>query len=84
MLLEVPIPESLRDSLQRCVRDLGLAAREGVAVEGYRQGALSLAQVRELLGLPTRWEAQNFLASMGAWPSYDEAGLAAELAPLPS
>ncbi|MBL9179995.1 MAG: UPF0175 family protein [Verrucomicrobiaceae bacterium] len=84
MLLEIHIPDSLRDSLQRGVPDLTHAALEGVAVEGYRNGALSMAQVRELLGLPSRWEAQNFLASRGAWPSYDEAAVASELAPLPS
>ncbi len=84
MLLEVLIPESLRDSLQRGVPDLSHAALEGVAVEGYRKGALSLAQVRELLGLTSRWEAQYFLSSMGAWPSYDEAAMVSELAPLPS
>lgn len=84
MLLEVPIPESLRSSLERGVPDLCHAALEGVAVMGYRSGALSLAQVRELMGLSNRWEAQDFLATMGAWPSYDESAMMAELAPLPS
>jgi hypothetical protein len=82
MILDVPIPESLRDSLERGLPDLGRAALEGVAVKGYRSGTLSLAQVRELLGLSSRWDAQDFLASMGAWPSYDDRSAEAELAML--
>lgn len=84
MILEVPIPESLCDSLERGMPDMGRAALEGVAVRGYRCGMLSLAQVRELLGLPSRWEAQDFLAGMGAWPSYGDQSVEAELAPLPA
>lgn len=82
MRLEIHIPDSLHDSLQRGVPDLSRAALEGVAVEGYRLGALSMAQVRELLGFSSRWEAQDFLASRGAWPSYDETTMVSELAPL--
>ena len=84
MRLEISIPESLRDSLQRGLPDLNHAAFEGLAAESYRQGALSLAQVREMLGLPSRWEAQEFLSARGAWPSYDETAMESELAPLVS
>lgn len=84
MLLEISIPESLCHSLKRGLPDLNHAALEGLAVESYRRGALSLAQVREMLGLPTRWEAQEFLSDRGAWPSYDETAMESELAPLAS
>ncbi len=84
MLIDLPIPQSIGDSLESRLPSLSRAALEGVAVEGYRHGALSLAQVRELLGFPSRWEAQEFLASFGSWPGYEADELAAELAPLPA
>jgi hypothetical protein len=31
-----------------------------MAIDGFRQGLLNLAQVRRLLGFATRWEAQEF------------------------
>lgn len=84
MTLELAISASLSESLRSKLPDLGHAALEGLALEGYRQGALSLAQVRELLGFSSRWEAQEFLSSFGSWPDYDPATLAAEFAPLPA
>ena len=82
MTLELPIPASLSETLRSQLTDLPRAALEGLALEGYRQGVLSLAQVRELLGLPSRWAAQEFLAAFGCWPDYDAAEMDAELGPL--
>lgn len=82
MTLELTIPPALCETLRRRLPSLDRAALEGLALEGYRHGALSLAQVRELLGFATRWEAQDFLASFGSWPDYDPETLAAELSPL--
>jgi hypothetical protein len=53
MRLDLQIPKSLLAPLQESQRDLETAALEGLALEGYRRGVLSLAQVRELLGLPS-------------------------------
>lgn len=39
--------------------------KENLAVEGYQQGLLSLAQVRRLLGFQIRWNAQLFLGRRG-------------------
>ena len=44
---------------------MSLRLRENLALDGYRQGLLSLAQVRRLMGFATRWEAQQFLGSHG-------------------
>lgn len=84
MILELPISASLSEALRSKLPNLNRAALEGVALEGYRQGVLSLADVRELLGFSSRWEAQDFLASFGSWPDYDPATVATELAPLQS
>jgi Uncharacterised protein family (UPF0175) len=83
MRLDLPIPPPLLAALQDHLPDLAGAALEGLALEGYRHGVLSLAQVRELLGLSSRWEAQDFLASFGTWPDYAPETLSSELDPLP-
>lgn len=82
MTLDLPISPALAESLRRRLPSLDRAALEGLALEGYRHGALSLAQVGEILGLTSRWEAQDFLASFGSWPDYDPDTLSAELAPI--
>lgn len=82
MILELPIPAALSETLRHELADLPKAALEGLALEGYRQGILSLAQVRELLGLSSRWEAQEFLASFGCWPDYAADSVASEFEPL--
>ena len=82
MTIELAIPPALIETLRQRLPSLDRAALEGLALEGYRHGALSLAQVRELLGFASRWEAQEFLASFGSWPDYDPETLAAELSPL--
>jgi hypothetical protein len=42
-------------------------ALEAFAVEGYRSGALTAPQVRELLGFETRYELDGFLKAHGVW-----------------
>jgi Uncharacterised protein family (UPF0175) len=79
MTLTIPIPIALTQLLQQAVPDLNHAALEGIAVQGYRRGALSLADVRELLGFASRWDAQDFLAAAGAWPSYTDKDVQIEL-----
>lgn len=83
MRLDLQIPQSLLATLQDSLPDLETAALEGLALEGYRRGVLSLAQVRELLGLSSRWEAQEFLAAFGMWPDYAADTISSELEPLP-
>jgi Uncharacterised protein family (UPF0175) len=79
MTLELPLSPALSATLADRRLHLDRAALEGIALHGYRQGALSLAQVRELLGFATRWEAEAFLSSFGMWPDYDEVSFEAEL-----
>ena len=82
MTLDLPVPAALSETLRTRFADLPKAALEGVALEGYRHGILSLAQVRELLDLPSRWAAQEFLEKFGCWPDYDPATMQAELSSL--
>ena len=59
------MPDDVRSALESRWGDLSRRLTERVALDGYQQGLLSLAQVRRLLGFATRWEAQEFLGSRG-------------------
>lgn len=65
MPVSIEVPDDIHAALESRWGDLSLHVRESLAVEGYRQQVLSLAQVRRLLGLATRWEAQVFLGQHG-------------------
>ena len=52
-------------------QDMSRAALEAFAAESYAREILSLEQVRELLALPSRWEAQDFLLKHGVWWGLD-------------
>lgn len=61
MSLSIDVPVDVQSALECHWGDLGRHVREQLAVDGYRERLLSLAQVRRLLGFSTRWEAQQFL-----------------------
>lgn len=65
MALSIEMPDDVRSALEQRWGDLSRRLTEDLAIDGYRQGLLSLSQVRRLLGLKTRWEAQHFLGSHG-------------------
>ena len=67
--LSIDMPEDVRSALEERWGNLSRRLTGNLALDGYRQGLLSLAQVR-LLGLATRWEAQQFLGSHGI-PVFD-------------
>jgi hypothetical protein len=74
MKVTVEIPDALSADLGEGFADLGLAALEALAAEAYERDVLSLEQVRQMLGLSSRWEAQEVLSLHGVWPgtSLDE------------
>jgi hypothetical protein len=41
---------------------------EALAAEAYAKDVLSLEQVRKMLGLESRWGAQELLRCHGVWP----------------
>ena len=53
---------------------------EEFALEGFKSGQLTIAQVRRILGLETRTQAHEFLAAHSiSWVDYDEADIQREL-----
>jgi hypothetical protein len=68
MTLTMTIPDDLSSDLNAGFQNLGRTALEALAAEAYEKDVLSLEQIRRLLGLSTRWEAQDVLCSHGVWP----------------
>jgi predicted HTH domain antitoxin len=56
------------------------AALESLALEGYRAGALTQAQVRRLLGLTSLAETDGFLKQHGVYLEYDAEALEHDIA----
>ena len=65
MSVSIEVPDDVQAALEGRWGNLALHLRQSIALEGYRQGVLTLAQVRRLLGLATRSEAQEFLGQRG-------------------
>jgi len=62
MQIIVQLPDDLTDH-PNAARE----ALEAFAIEGYRTGALSALQTRQLLGFETRFELDAFLKGNGVW-----------------
>ena len=67
MNVTLAIPNDLSLALSASYPDLGRAALEALAAEAYEKDELTQEQVRRLLNLSSRWEAQAFLAERGVW-----------------
>lgn len=55
--------------------DLSRLALEGLALDGYRTGKLSTAQVRRMLNFHTRLQVHEFLKQHQVYLHYDQADL---------
>lgn len=79
MKIAVELPEDIAKRLEGKWGDLSRAAREAIAIEGYRSGALSQNQVQRLLGLESRWEVDALLKRAGVYLEYTEEDLNQEI-----
>ena len=59
--------------------NLDRGALEAVVLQGYRDGALTVAQVRSILGLGSRIAADAWLKAKGAYLHYGEEDLESDL-----
>jgi hypothetical protein len=80
MEITISLPEDISESLRNQWGDVPRHALETIAVEGYRTGALSEAQVRGLLGLETRFEVHALLKEHRVPLRYTQANLEEDLA----
>ncbi|MDZ4289718.1 MAG: UPF0175 family protein [Prosthecobacter sp.] len=68
MILTLNIPEDLSAEITAKLGHPGRAALEALAAEAYAKDVLSVEQVRRLLELGSRGEAQVVLSQHGVWP----------------
>lgn len=69
MTVTFSIPEGVEADLRRQLGDLGQAAKEALAIEGYRNARLSVGQVARMLGMGVV-EAQAWLSTRGVPLNY--------------
>ncbi len=70
MQITLNLPQDVADGLRAKWGDLPRAALESLALEGYRSGALTHAQLRRLLGFGSRTEVDGFLKRHGVYLDY--------------
>jgi len=80
MDVAIQIPDDIGQALAARSADLSRTVLEAVAIEGYRTGAITAAQVQTMLGLPSRWETEKFLRRAEAWLDYTMADLERDIA----
>lgn len=83
MTINIQVPESTEETLKQAFgANLERMALEALVVEGYRCGKLGIGQVRRLLGLESRWDAENWLGDHGVVWNYTLEDLEADRATL--
>ena len=70
MNVAIDIPDEVARQLQARSGELSRAVLEAVAIEAYRAGAVTSAQVQEMLSLKSRWETEALLHRAGAYHHY--------------
>jgi FKBP-type peptidyl-prolyl cis-trans isomerase (trigger factor) len=77
----MPVTVSLPDEiLASDSKDVSRKVVEQVALDGFRSGQLTTAQVRRILGFDSRLQVYEFLAAHDIpWVDYDEEELRREL-----
>jgi predicted HTH domain antitoxin len=70
MEITVTIPDELARQIIPEGLDPSRQALEDMAVEAYRAHRLTGAQLRRLLGIPSRYELEAFLKKRGVWLEY--------------
>jgi post-segregation antitoxin (ccd killing protein) len=67
MNVSVPIPDDLAQRLSAAGVDLSRRALEGFALEEYKAGRVTKAELRRWLGIETRYELDGFLKAHGVF-----------------
>jgi hypothetical protein len=78
MNLSVEIPEDLARSLRAAGGDPSRRVVEALAIDEYKNGRLTQAELRQVLGFETTYELDGFLKSHGVWIEYDADDMARE------
>ena len=80
MNVAIEIPDEVARHLAARSGELSRAVLEAVAIEAYRSGTVTPAQVQQMLGLGSRWETEAFLRRAEAYHDYTMADLERDIA----
>jgi predicted HTH domain antitoxin len=79
MQVQIDLPEDIANAFRAGGQDIGRAAAESLALEGYRTGRLSEEQMRRLLGFESRLQVHAFLNDHQVYLNYSEDDLEHDL-----
>lgn len=71
----INVPDDVVFQMQARWKDLSRSALEALAVEAYRVGVITEAEVQRMLDLPSRCDTDRFLKSSKAYIEYTDADL---------
>jgi len=78
--IAIDIPDEIGQVLATQAGGVTRAVLEAVAIEAYRSGAITPAQVQQMLGLGSRSETESFLRRTEAFHDYTMDDLARDIA----
>jgi hypothetical protein len=67
MNITIEVPEDVAHRLESIWGDLPQRAVEALAIEAYRSGVITKAEVQRMLHLSSRWEVDAFLKRANAY-----------------
>lgn len=70
MNVAINIPDDVARQLAANAGGVSRAVLEAVAIEAYRSGKITPAQVQQMLGLDSRWETDALLRRAEAYNDY--------------
>lgn len=79
MQITIELPEEISRQLQKSWDNLPQKILESLALEAYRKGMMTSAQVQTLLNFSSRWQTEQFLKENQAYLDYTEEDLANDL-----
>lgn len=80
MNVAIDIPDEIGQLLATQAGGVTRAVLEAVAIEAYRSGAITSAQVQQMLGLGSRWKTETFLRRAEAFHDYTMDDLGRDIA----
>jgi predicted HTH domain antitoxin len=79
MTVSFELPNDLQAELQVAFGDLGQAAKEALAVQGYTDRKFGTSTLRRLLGFESRWQVEQWLADRQIVRNYSKDDLESDL-----
>ena len=75
MNISIFVPDDVIQKMEARWEDVSRRALEALAIEAYRAGVITEAEVQRMLNLSSRWETDKFLKQAQTYINYTEADL---------